>query len=97
MSRPDGKFKGDPLEDFAEQFEKQGELKEKRFVSLGEMKGIEVKVVNRVSSAVFRLYKAPTVLYQMIVEAPSSITLGEIDGEVTRFMNSFTPPNKAQE
>jgi hypothetical protein len=97
VTRSDGKFKSDPLEGFAEKFEKQGDLQEQRFVSLGEMKGIEVKIANRSSSAVVRLYKAPTTLYQLIVEAPSSIMPGEIDGDVKRFMDSFTPPGKAQE
>jgi hypothetical protein len=97
FSRPDGKFKGNPLEDMAEKFEKQGDLVEKRLISLGKMKGIDVRVANRSSSAVFRLYKAPTTLYQLIVEAPSSINPGEIDGDVKRFLDSFTVPDKPEE
>jgi hypothetical protein len=97
ISRPDGKFKGDPLDSFAEQFVTQSELKEKRLITLGELKGVELKVANRVSSAVFRLYQAPTTLYQLIVESPSSIPLEEIDGDVKRFMDSFSPPTTSKD
>jgi hypothetical protein len=97
MSRPDGKFKGDPLQGLVEKFEEQGDLKEKRAISLGKMSGIELKVANRSASAVFRLYKDTKTLYQLIVEAPSSIKPNEIEDDVKRFMDSFTVADKAQD
>ena len=97
MSRTDGKLKGKALEEIAEDFRKQGDLKEKRTISLGEMKGIELKVTNRFSTAVCRAFIASTALYSLVVEAPSSIKAGEIDDDVKRFLDSFAVSATAKE
>ncbi|HJT35935.1 MAG TPA: sulfatase [Pirellulales bacterium] len=97
MRRSDGKFKVDPLESIMEGSTKQGELKEKRPISLGKTKGIELRVANRSSTAVFRIYKARTTVYQLIVEAPSSLPPKEIDDDAKRFMDSFTIPDNEQQ
>lgn len=92
IHRSDGSFQGDPLEGFAEQFEKQGDLRDKRPIALGDIPGIELRVANRSSSAVFRLYKGPTTLYQLIVEAPSTTKPQDIEEDGKRFMDSFAVP-----
>jgi hypothetical protein len=96
MSRPDGKFKRDPLQGLVDQFEKQGTLKSKRSISMGEMKGVEIRVASHSSSSAVRAYKAPTVIYNLIVESPASINLEEIDGDVNRFLDSLAVPDKPQ-
>lgn len=96
IRRLDGKFKSDPVDGVVAHFEKQGGLKEKRRVSLGKMKGVELRVASGSSLAVIRLYKGPATLYELIVEAPSSIRAGEIAGDVKKFMDSFTVSDKAQ-
>ena len=97
IRRADEKFKDDPLEGMAEKFEKQGDLKEMRPLTLGEMKGIELKVANRSSSAVMRLYQAPTTLYQLSMEAPGSVRPEEIEADGKRFLESLDVSDRAQE
>ncbi|MDB5387062.1 MAG: hypothetical protein JWM11_2708 [Planctomycetaceae bacterium] len=96
-SRPDGKFKVDPLKALPDQFEKRGELKEKHVISLGRMEGIEFRYTGGSSSGVIRLYKAPTMLYQLIVEAPNSIKPADIEADAKRFLDSFAVEEKAQQ
>jgi hypothetical protein len=97
VRRADGKFKDDPLEGMAADFEKRGSLKQKSAVALGEMKGIELRVADRSSSAVMRLYKAPTMLYQLILEAPSSLRPEEVEADEKRFLESLDVPVQTRE
>jgi len=94
--RTDDTVKGDALEGFVERFEKQGSARERR-ISLGKINGIELRVTNRYSSAVARIYKGRTALYGLIVEAPSTIHPEEIEGDVQRFMDSFNVSDMARE
>jgi hypothetical protein len=97
VRRADGKFKDDPLEGQAAGFEKQGSLKQKRAVALGAMKGIELRVANDSSTAVIRLYTAPTMLYQLIVEAPASLGPEEVEADEKRFLESLDVPDRTPE
>ena len=92
VHRADDKFKDDPLEGMAADFEKKGTLKQQRVVALGEMKGIELRVGSRSSSAVTRLYKSDTRLYQLIMEAPDSVPREEIEADEKRFLESLDVP-----
>ena len=87
--RSDGKNEGDVLEKIANRFEGT-EVKGKKAITLGGMKGIELTVVNPSSSAALRLYKSSTTVYQLIVEAPASLSLAQLDKDVKRFFDSFS-------
>jgi hypothetical protein len=89
ISRPDGKFIGDLMEQFVETFRNQG-LKDSKPVARFGMQGTEMIVSTPTSYAVMRFYRGPKTAYEIIVEAPSSIRPKELAADIQRFMESFT-------
>jgi hypothetical protein len=48
-------------------------------------------------NGIFRIYQAPTTLYQLIVAAPKSVPMAEMDGDAKQFLDSFALPPKVGE
>jgi hypothetical protein len=95
MYRADGKFTSDPLKGIVDQFQSSGQLKQQAAISHGALNGIELKTANSSSSAIIDVYKTPTTVYQLIVEAPAPLTLEDVAADAKRFMDSFEePPTK---
>jgi hypothetical protein len=87
--RPDGKYKGDPLEDLPAASNEVGEVTGRRALTLGGMRGVEFRVSGRSSVAIMRLYRSADTVYQLIVEAPRPLTFGQVEGDAKRFLESF--------
>jgi hypothetical protein len=94
MSRSDGKFKTNSVEDLADGFKKEGNQVEKRSVKIAGYAGIEFSVKGKDSSAIFRVFKTRTSVYQMIVEYPPFLKEQAVDAK--RFFESFTLAEKSE-
>jgi hypothetical protein len=105
VRRQDGKFgpklvgnkDGDLLQQFADDFKQQGYLQSQRRITLGEINGIELRMASQEQNGIFRIYQAPTTLYQLIVAAPKSVPMAEMDGDAKQFLDSFALPPKVGE
>lgn len=89
VSRSDGKFlKGDPLEGYAEDFKKKGELRKASDVVLGTWPGKEIEIWNRQSETRCRVFAKNGQVITLIVEVPFGQTsVLKADGD--RFFGSL--------
>lgn len=89
VSRSDGKFlKGNPLESYAEDFKKKGDLRKASDVTLGTWQGKEIEIWNRQSEARSRVFARDGTVITLIVEVPFGQTsVLKADGD--RFFGSF--------